>query len=203
MDRDPLAHSQFDRLGRASCPPYEDLLAAAARDLGAHDVPGALAQLDDQARLLFGAARDPAREHVSRLAHAAFEELGYRSTAGNDVDELMLPQVVGTRRGHPAMLAAVLAGLGRRAGLATVVAACPTRWYVGAGDATAHYLVEIGRRTTVALPANPLRAEAMCAHAVARELIELLHERLVADGDLDRARCAHALAGSLPPSPQR
>lgn len=197
MDADPLTGPDFARLRRAPCPPYEDLLAAAATEIDPGGPP-ALPALDDQARELFGVAALPAEDLAVRLAGTAFGTLGYGRGAG--VRALLLGHVVRTRRGDPAVLAALLAGLGRRAGASTLVAACPSRWYAGVGDGRQVFLVETGLRHLASgdVPARPRSARPVCAHVLAAEVLARLGTALHAAGDHSRAQHAATLARALP-----
>jgi hypothetical protein len=205
MDADDTPAGRFRRLCTTSCPSYGEVLHALAAELGATGAaPPDLDRLDDQARLLFGAAGQSARDRARRLSAVAFGTLGYATTLDGGVSELLLPDVVAARRGHPAVVAAAVAELGRRAGMRTVVARCATSWYAGTGDAHGVLLIEVGPHGAGAAPgqdgpgkASPNRSpQAVCAHALAREVLGLVRARSGGDAAL-RSRAA-ALHAELP-----
>jgi hypothetical protein len=198
MPTDPPDRRRFRRLCATSCPPYADVLAAAAAELGAAARPSDVtAALDDHARALFGLARVAPGLRPQRLAAVAFGELGYRVRTTDEGDDLLLPAVVAARRGDPSVVAAVLADLGRRAGVPVVVAGCPARWYVGTGSHGRLFLLDVGPRDLHARAA-PQRAAVLCAHALVREVLLLVAQRAHRSGDRERARRADSLVGDLP-----
>ena len=95
-----------------------------AGESGPADTQGALDQLDDMARGLFGIA-SLSSEEAGRHLTVALGRVGGFAPGAPKVDGLMLDRVLRNRRGHPALLAAVpheatKGGRGRVVGLVTL-----------------------------------------------------------------------------------
>src|SRR3954470_1000942 len=104
----------FTRLASGGCPPLADLLLSLAAEFREVDMAAADARLDELALPLFGLADGDARIAAGRLPALLDTEPGFdadrRGVAG-----LWLDSVLETRSGHPLVLAALAAEVGRRA----------------------------------------------------------------------------------------
>jgi Transglutaminase-like superfamily len=85
------------------------------------------ARLDQLARPLF--AVEPTGE--KRAAALAAHVSGALRPDAQSGDGLFLDEVLAGERGHPVLIAAVAAELGRRAGWEIAVYSSPTAWYAG------------------------------------------------------------------------
>ena len=108
---------------------------------------------------------------------------------------LWLDRVLETRCGHPLILAALAAEVGRRAGLEVHVLSAPTGWYAGLADGERLWLVDAtmdGRR------ADPWSLRPHCAHELAFAALMGLSDRFERVGDTQRAGRAALLRSRLP-----
>jgi hypothetical protein len=174
------AEDALAALSHRSCPPLADTLLAVAgvwRPVSRANVD---VQLDALALPLFavgpsGEGRAGALAGLVSLALSA----DARSAEGLFLDELLA-----TRSGHPVLIAAVAAELGRRAGWEIAVYSSPTAWYAGLLDGGTLWLIDPTR--TTGGPDTPTIVRRHCAHELAYALLTGLAERL--DGPRDRAR---------------
>ena len=127
-------------LASGGCPPLADLLLALAAEFRAVDADAVDAQLDDLALPVFGLTDDP-RHAAERLAGMLDTEPGFHADRAS-VAGLWLDAVLESRTGHPLMLAALAAEVGRRAGLPVQVYSAPTGWYAGVADSDRLWLVD-------------------------------------------------------------
>lgn len=167
-------------ISHEACPSLaETLLAvvAAWRPVDRVDLDG---QLDQMARALFAAGPDGS-ERARTLAAFLTREL--RPDA-RSVDGLWLDEVLATRRGHPVLIAALAAELGRRAGWQISVCSTPTAWYAGLVDGDVLWLIE----PTGAAGGVPTTVRRHCAHELAYVVLTGLAERFERPHDRDRAR---------------
>jgi hypothetical protein len=184
----------FSRLACGGCPPLADLLLALAAEFRAVDAAAADARLDALALPLFGAASDSPRSAASRLARVLDREPGFDADR-TSLAGLWLDAVLDARAGHPLLLAAVAAEVGRRAGLAVHVLSSPTGWYAGLTDGERLWLIDTtmdGRRP------DAWNMRPHCAHEVAFAALLGLTERFERLGDTRRAGQATLLRGRLP-----
>jgi len=185
----------FTRLAaERGCPPPADLLLALAAEF--HDVDAAAAdtRLDELALPLFGLATKDHRIAAGHLAAVLDTEPGFDADR-TSVPALWLDRVLETRRGHPLILAALAAEVGRRAGLQVHVLSAPTGWYAGLADGERLWLVDAtmdGRR------ADPWSLRPHCAHELAFAALLGLSERYEKVGDSRRAGRAALLRSRLP-----
>ena len=184
----------FTGLACSGCPAPADLLLALAAEFRPVDVAAADAQLDALALPLFGAASDAGRSAASRLARMLDREPGFDADR-TSVAGLWLDAVLDARAGHPLLLAAIAAEVGRRAGLAVHVLSAPTGWYAGLSDGERVWLIDTtmdGRRP------DARRIRAHCAHEIAFAALLGLTERFDRLGDRRRAGHATLLRSRLP-----
>ncbi len=111
--------------------------------------------------------------------------LDERSVAG-----LWLDQVVRTERGHPMLVAAVGAEIGRRAGLDAGVFSTPSVWYAGIVDGERLWLVDLVEPAADSAAPRTLRRH--CGHELAFAALSGLAARFAgADAERLRRRAAH------------
>ena len=186
----------FTRLAATGgCPPLADLLLALAAEFREVDVAAADARLDELALPLFGLRRSR-----SAAPPRAGSPTVLDSEPGFDADRtsvagLWLDHVLESRTGHPLVLAALAAEVGRRAGLVVHVLSAPTGWYAGLADGERLWLVDAtmdGRR------ADPWSLRPHCAHELAFAALLGLSERYERVGDSRSASRAALLRSRLP-----
>src|SRR5262245_29911261 len=131
----------FTRLASGGCPPLADLLLALAAEFRDVDLEAADAMLDELALPLFGLADAEARVAAGGLAAMLDTEPGFDADR-TSVAGLWLDTVLETHTGHPLVLAAIAAEVGRRAGLAVHVLSAPTGWYAGLADGERLWLID-------------------------------------------------------------
>jgi regulator of sirC expression with transglutaminase-like and TPR domain len=185
----------FTRLATGGgCPPLADLLLALAAEFRDVDAAAADARLDELALPLFGLAGGDLRTTAGRLANVLDMEPGFDADR-TSIAALWLDHVLDTRRGHPLILAALAAEVGRRAGLTVHVLSAPTGWYAGLADGERLWLVDAtmdGRR------ADPWSLRPHCAHELAFAALIGLSDRFERAGDTRRAGRAALLRSRLP-----
>ena len=180
-DEHRTGEQAFTAISHEACPSMaETLLAvvAAWRPVDHVDLDG---QLDQMARALFAAEPD-GRERARTLAAFLTREL--RAGRHARSTGLWLDEVLATRRGHPVLIAALAAELGRRAGWQISVCSTPTAWYAGLVDGDVLWLVE----PTGAAAGVPTTVRRHCAHELAYVVLTGLAERFERPRDRDRAR---------------
>jgi hypothetical protein len=184
----------FAALAGQKCPSVGDVLLVLTGAFQRVDPDAMDAQLDDLARPLFAVeAWDRPARLALLLDEFAHDEL---SVAG-----LWLDEVVRTRRGHPMLIAAVGAELGRRAGLETGVFSTPTEWYAGILEEDRLWLIDVAARAA-GVPA-PETVRRHCGHELAFAALTGLAERFTGPGaDVLRRRAAR-LRDRLAIEPQR
>jgi hypothetical protein len=174
------------------CPPLTGFLMVVSAQLEPVDDDAALERLDELARPLFGLAERDGREQARELAAVLTREptftLDELAPSGLHVDA-----VLERRSGHPMMLAVVLAEVGLRAGLSTVVLSSPRGWYTGLPDGERLQLIDTAAEP---LPA-PDAVRRHCAHEVAFAALLGLTDRYCRLGDDVRANRAAALRRRL------
>src|SRR4051794_21511337 len=107
----------FTHLASGGCPPLAELLLALAAEFRPVDAEAADARLDELALPLFGLADGDKRVAAGRLANVLDADPGFDADR-TSVAGLWLDAVLEARAGHPLVLAAIAAEVGRRAGLA-------------------------------------------------------------------------------------
>ena len=186
----------FTELADGPCSGADELLLSLAAEFWPVDADLARAQLDDQARRLFGAAAlDPA-DCAHRLGTVLERELTITPTQSADPDVLRLDRLLDRRRGHPLVVAALGAELLRRAGVAASVCSSPTRWFVGLGSGGRTVLLDA--RLSAHQDPCPDRVRRHCAHEVAFCVLTGLAERFARAHRRSPARLALALRLALP-----
>ena len=131
----------FTRLASGGCPPIADLMLALAAEFRDVDADAVDARLDELALPLFGLAGGDLRVAAARLADILDTDPGFDADRSS-VAALWLDSALEARAGHPLMLAALVAEVGRRAGLDVHVLSAPTGWYAGLGDGERLWLVD-------------------------------------------------------------
>jgi len=184
----------FTRLACGGCPPVADLLLALAAEFREVDTTTADARLDALALPLFGLAGGDLRTAAGRLAAVLDTDPGFDADRVS-VSGLWLDSALETRAGHPLVLAALAAEVGRRAGLSVHVLSAPTGWYAGLGDGERLWLVDA---TMDGRKADPWSLRRHCAHELAFAALLGLSERYEKVGDRHRAGRAALLRSRLP-----
>jgi regulator of sirC expression with transglutaminase-like and TPR domain len=184
----------FTRLASGGCPPIADLMLALAAEFHDVDADAADSRLDELALPLFGLARGDLRLAAARLANVLDTDPGFDADRSS-VAGLWFDAALEARAGHPLVLAALMAEVGRRAGLAVHVLSAPTGWYAGLADGERLWLVDAtmdGRR------ADPWSLRRHCTHELAFAALLGLSERFERLGDTRRAAHAALLRSRLP-----
>jgi regulator of sirC expression with transglutaminase-like and TPR domain len=184
----------FTRLASGGCPPLADLLLALAAEFREVDTEAADARLDQLALPLFGLASGELRLAACRLAEVLDTDPGFNAERAS-VAGLWLDRVLETRSGHPMVLAAIAAEVGRRAGLAVHVLSAPTGWYAGLADGDRLWLVDA---TMDGTRADPWSLRRHCAHELAFAALLGLSDRYERAGDARQAGRAALLRSRLP-----
>jgi hypothetical protein len=186
----------FADIAAGPCAAADDLLLALAAEFWPVDADATRAQLDDDARRLFGAAAFAAADRAHLLGTLLERELRIVPDAGADPELLRLDRLTHRRRGHPLLIAALGVELLRRAGIEAAVCSSPTRWFVGiAGTATT---VLLDTRLSACEDRSPTHVRRHCAHELAFCVLTGLAERFARAGDRSPARLALALRLALP-----
>ena len=176
------AEQAMSALSRRECPqPAEALIAVAAawRPMSRADID---ARLDALARPLF-AIEPTAQARADALAELV--ALAFEPDA-KALEGLWLDEVLSNRRGHPALIAAVAAELGQRAGWDFAICSTPTAWYTGLLDDARLWLIDpSGAAHGLGAPALVRRH---CAHELAYVVLTGLAERFPSPQDAARAR---------------
>jgi regulator of sirC expression with transglutaminase-like and TPR domain len=184
----------FTRLAGGGCPPIADLMLALAAEFRNVDADGVDERLDELALPLFGLAGGDLRVAAARLADTLDTDPGFDADRSS-VAGLWLDTALEARAGHPLMLAAMTAEIGRRAGLEVHVLSAPTGWYAGLADGERLWLVDStmdGRR------ADPWSLRRHCTHELAFAALLGLSDRFQRLGDTRRAGHANLLRSRLP-----
>jgi hypothetical protein len=155
------------------------------------------AELDDDARRLFGAPAHRVDVQAERLVDVMRTQLGFRVVTGCDPSSLLVDRVTQSRRGHPVVLAALATELCSRAGIEAAVYSSPERWFVGVGSSRSVALLDAGLEATAVPPAAVRRH---CAHEVGFCVLTGLVAAFLADGRIGDARLASRLRLELPMS---
>jgi hypothetical protein len=181
---------------RAACSTTSsiDLQLAIAGEFGPEDAVATHGLLDDFALALFGMAGSEPHAQADRLMRLMARELHF-AVHGDDPEQLLLPRVVATRRGHPLMLAIVASELAQRAGIAVTVYSSPERWFVGF-DAGDHVLLLDAALADS--PQAPTQVRAHCRHELAYWTLTAISRGFVGRGQLVHARRATRLKLALP-----
>ncbi len=185
----------FTRLASGGCPPLADMLLALAAAFRPVDARAADGRLDELALPLFGGCADlrgAAVDLASVLGGFAPDRLG--------IEGLWLDAALAQRSGHPLILAAIAAELGRRAGLAVHVLSSPTGWYAAVADSDRLWLVDT---TMDGHGPDRWRLRRHCAHEVGFAALLGLSERFERLGDTRRASQATLMRSRLPLFDQR
>jgi hypothetical protein len=184
----------FTRLAGGGCPPIADLMLALAAEFRDVDAEAVDARLDELALPLFGLAGGDLRVAAARLADVLDTDPGFDADRSS-VTALWLDTALETRAGHPLILAAMTAEIGRRAGLDVHVLSAPTGWYAGLGDGERLWLVDA---TMDGRKADPWSLRRHCTHELAFAALLGLSERFERLGDTRRAGHAALLRSRLP-----
>jgi hypothetical protein len=187
----------FTDLADGPCAAADELLLSLAAEFWPVDATTTRAQLDDEARRLFGAAALAPADRAYRLATVLERELQIAPEQSPDPEVLRLDRVLPRRRAHPLVIAALGAELLRRAGVAASVCSSPTRWFVGLEGGDGRTVLLDARLSEHADPC-PGRVRRHCAHEVAFCALTGLAERFARAGRRSPARLALALRLALP-----
>ena len=173
----------FAELARQRCPAVGDVLLVMTGAFQEVDLDAMDARLDELARPLFDV---PAQARAGRLA----EQLSRFSLDERSVGGLWLDEVVRSERGHPMLVAAVGAELGRRAGLDAAVFSTPSVWYAGVVEGERLWLIDLGEPS--ADSASPPTLRRHCGHELAFAALSGLAARFTGpDAERLRRRAAH------------
>jgi hypothetical protein len=184
---DRRSESSFVRLAASGRPPVDRILLALADEFRPVDGAGALEQLDELARGLFGIASLSIEEAGTHLI-AALRRDGFAPGAPR-VEGLMLDRVLRDRRGHPALLAAVYHEVARRAGVRVALFTGGRDWFVGFEEAGEMLLV--APSPFVNPTGEELDLRRCCTHELAHGVLGELCRLFRALGH--QSRLAHAL----------
>lgn len=184
----------FTHLASGGCPPIADLMLALAAEFRAVDSKAVDARLDELALPLFGLAGGDLRVAAARLADLLDTDPGFDADRSS-VAGLWLDSALEARAGHPLVLAAVVAEVGRRAGLDVHVLSAPTGWYAGLGDGERLWLIDA---TMDGRTADPWSLRRHCTHEIAFAALLGLSDRFERLGDTRRAGYAALLRSRLP-----
>ncbi len=178
--------ARFSHLACGGCPPVADLMLALAAEFHAVDAEAADERLDELARPLFEVAGSP-RAAASALARVLDRDPGFDAER-TSVGGLWFDAALASGAGHPLVLAAIAAEIGRRAGLDVHVLSTSTGWYAGVAGEDRLWLVDTtmdGRRI------EAWRLRRHCTHELAFAALLGLSDRFEKLGDRRRAgRCA-------------
>ena len=184
----------FTRLATAGCPPIADLMLALAAEFRDVDTDAADQRLDALALPLFGLAGGDLRVAAARLATVLDTDPGFDADRVS-VAGLWLDAALEAHAGHPLMLAAVTAEIGRRAGLAVHVLSSPTVWYAGLADGERLWLVDATMDGTTA---DPWSLRRHCTHELAFAALLGLSDRFQRLGGRRGSAKAALLRSRLP-----
>jgi hypothetical protein len=184
----------FTRLASGGCPPIADLMLALAAEFHDVDAGAADARLDELALPLFGLAGGDQRAAATRLAAVLDAEPGFDADRAS-VAGLWFDAALEAHTGHPLVLAAITAEVGRRAGLAVHVLSAPTGWYAGLADGERLWLVDA---TMDGSTADPWSLRRHCTHELAFAALLGLSERFDRLGDTRSSAKAALLRARLP-----
>src|SRR3954454_15979875 len=184
----------FTHLATGGCPPIADLMLALAAEFRNVDADAADQRLDELALPLFGLAGGDLRLAATRLATVLDTDPGFDADRSS-VAGLWFAAAPGARAGPPLVLAALMAEVGRRAGLPVHVLSAPTGWYAGLADGERLWLIDT---TMDGTRADPWSLRRHCAHELAFAALLGLSERYERVGDSKRAGRAALLRSRLP-----
>jgi Transglutaminase-like superfamily len=184
---DRRSGSSFARLAASGRPPVDRILLALADEFRPADGAGALDQLDELARGLFGIASLSIEKAGTHLI-AALRRDGFAPGAPR-VEGLMLDRVLRDRRGHPALLAAVYHEVARRAGMRVSLFTAGRDWFVGFEEAGE--LLLVAPSACASPTGDELDLRRCCAHGLAHGVLDELCRLFRAFGH--HTRLAHAL----------
>jgi hypothetical protein len=184
----------FTRLATGGCPPIADLMFSLAAEFRDVDEDAADQRLDELALPLFGLAGGDLRVAAAQLANVLDTDPGFDADR-TTVAGLWLDAALEAHAGHPLVLAALTAEVGRRAGLQVHVLSAPTGWYAGLADGERLWLVDA---TMNGHRADPWSLRRHCTHELAFAALLGLSERFERAGDSRRAAHAALLRSRLP-----
>jgi len=160
---------------QTTCPGVADVLLVMTGAFQRVDPDAIDASLDELARPLFEV---PATVRPERLAARLAEfTLDEHAVAG-----LWFDEVVRWRHGHPMLVAAVGAEIGRRAGLDAGVFSTPSDWYAGVVDGDHLWLIDFGEPSGA-----PQELRRHCGHELAFAALSGLAARFTGT-DAERLR---------------
>ncbi len=184
--------SVFASLASQRCPSVDAILIGLCEELHGVDAHAVEAQLDDEARVLFGLSGIDGDGQADEAGRLMEECLGYRSDYG-DPRGLLIDHALERRYGHPLMLACIGHELTRRAGMTTVVLSSASAWILRfcAHGSTAY--LSFGEPPD---GDDPIRRH--CSHELAYAALVGLEHGYRRVGRLGCARHAGELRGLLP-----
>lgn len=175
-----------------TCPPPAALAASLAWELSDLD-----AERVEQA---YDALLASAPVELERTAEGQLRALGeapLRATPGGTAEALLLHRALERGHGHPILVAAVLAEVGRRAGLPVGVVAGAAGHFVAHQRLTEALVLDTFTGRLVDADALGV-LEWRCGHQVAAELLDALQPRYERVGDLVRALHVARMRTTLP-----
>lgn len=184
----------FTHLASGGCPPVADLMLALAAEFREVDADAADQRLDELALPLFGLAGGDLRVAAAHLADLLDTDPGFDADRAS-IAGLWFDAALEARAGHPLVLAAIVAEIGRRAGLDVHILSAPTGWYAGLADGERLWLVDA---TMDGARADPWSLRRHCTHELAFAALLGLSERFHRAGDRHGAAKAALLRSRLP-----
>jgi len=185
----------FERLVAGPCPPGGELLLALAAHFRPVDAGLASFRLDEMARSLFPVAEEGEPRDIAHAIATLLTDEHRFTTDDSSAEGLLLDSVLERHTGHPLVLSALAAEIGRRAGVAIGVCSTPTGWYAGIGETDRLWLIDPTMDARPA-PTGPVRRH--CGHELAFGALTGLYARYVRDGADEPAQRAARLRGRLP-----
>lgn len=172
-----------------------ELQLAIAGEFGCADTVATHGLLDDLARGLFDVADSPPEIQANALLGLMTGDMRFTAHTDGERDDLLVPRVLQTRRGHPLTLAIIACELARRAGISTGVYSSPARWFIGLQTEQQLLLLDAG---LIDGSGRPPLVIAHCRHELAFCTLTGLSRSLEDHGQLQAARRATRLKLALP-----
>lgn len=188
----PNTLSAFADIAQQRCPAVDLIQISLCEALHGVDADAVGAQLDDDARALFGLAAFDGDRQADEAGRLMEERLGFRS-GGGDPRGLLIDHALERRAGHPLMLACIAHELARRAGMTTAVLSSAGTWLLRFRAHGSTACLSFGE------PADPeAQVRRHCSHELAYATLVGLEHGYRRSGRLGCARKAAELRQHLP-----